>query len=538
VAVFSCTLVIVKKLFFKLDKKCESNLEMIILWFLTVILRIPNFFEPYWYGDEAIYLTLGVGLRNGLKLYTEIIDHKTPLIYYLAMVPNQFYFRLLNFSWMLVTTTLFFSFAKKLFKDSTKAFISSLIFVLLTTLPWLEGHIPNGELFVMGFVMVGLTFLAKTSLFQNFFNKESEDALVKNEKNETLLLVVSGIFMGLGILTKVPALLDFGAAALIGWFAFSDMVSQKTRELKDKIKLFKKFFTKSLTLLIGAMIPIIGSIIYFVSIGSGKDYLDYGLLYNIRYSGSWQPDFPSAFIGSLFTLPGKALIMMMIIMIISFTRKKLSPIFKFTAGWFTLALFASILSNRPYPHYLQQIVPAFSLLVPVVLGGFGGIKTKLREVLLGLSLIFLSVYVALVLGVKPYSVGDYYSQFFKFVSGEISNEEYDYSFNNLVKDNYAVAKIISETGTDRIFIWGTNPMLYALSQTTPTSRFTVSFHIKDFKDHPRTLEQIKEEEPKIIIVMKDEYEEFTGLERYLDAHYYANNSQFETMTVYLRQNTN
>ena len=81
-------------------------------------------------------------------------------------------------------------------------------------------------------------------------------------------------------------------------------------------------------------------------------------------------------------------------------------------------------------------------------------------------------------------------------------------------------------------------MLYALSQTTPTSRFTVSFHIKDFKDHARTLNQIKEEEPRIIVVMKDEYEEFTGLESYLDANYYSNDTQFETMTVYLRQNTN
>ena len=537
-AVFSCTLLSVKKLFFKLDKKCESNLEMIILWFVTLILRIPNFFEPYWYGDEAIYLTLGVGLRNGLKLYTDIIDHKTPLIYYLAMVPNQFYFRLLNFFWMMVTTALFFSFAKKLFKDSTKAFIGSLIFVLLTTLPWLEGHIPNGELFVMGFVMVGLTFLSKTALFKHFFDKNSEDALVKNEKKETLWLIVSGIFMGLGILTKVPALLDFGAAALIGWFALSDLIIQKTKDLKEKTNLFKKFITKSLTLFAGVMLPIIGSIVYFVAIGSGKDYLDYGLLYNIRYSGSWQPDFPSAFVGSLFSLPGKALIMITIVLALSFARKKLSPVFKFAAGWFILALFASILSNRPYPHYLLQVVPAFALLVPIIISNIGKIKTKFREVFLGSFLIALSAYVVLVLGVKPYSTSEYYSQFFRFVSGEITNEEYDHSFNFLVKDNYDVAKIISETGTDRIFIWGTNPMLYALSQTTPTSRFTVSFHIKDFKDHARTLNQIKEEEPRIIVVKKDEYEEFTGLESYLDANYYSNDTQFETMTVYLRQKTN
>lgn len=536
--VFSCTLESVKKLFLKLDQKCETNLEVLILWFVALILRIPNFFEPYWYGDEAIYLTLGVGLKQGLQLYTDIIDHKTPLIYYLAMVPNQFYFRLLTFFWMIATTTLFYFLAKKLLKNTKQAFFSSLIFVLLTTLPWFEGHIPNGELFVMGFVMAGLTFLSKTNLFQNFFAKNSAEALQKTSKKELGLLLTSGAFLGLGVLTKVPGLLDFGAAALIGWFAFSDLLTQKTKKLKDKITAFWQFLNKSLILLLGLLIPIIASIFYFVAIGSGQDYLDYGLLYNIRYSGSWQPQFPSAFIQTLFTLPGKTLIMIVFVLILSFARKKLSPTFKFIAAWFMLTLFAALLSNRPYPHYLLQVVPAFSLLAVTLLTDLKKIKDKFREIILSLLLIAMTGYTMIVLNVAPYETGKYYSQFFKLISNEISIEEYDSSFNSLVKDNYAVAKIIAETGSDRIFIWGTNPMLYALSQTTPTSRFTVSFHIKDFNDYERTLAQVKQEEPKIIVIMKDEKQEFIGLEKYLETNYYANDTQFETMSVYLRQNKN
>lgn len=527
-----------KKLFLKLDQKCESNLETLILWFVILILRIPNFFEPYWYGDEAIYLTIGTGLKQGLKLYTDIIDHKTPLIYYLAMVPNQFYFRLLNFFWMIVTTTLFFNLAKKIFQNTKQAFFSSLVFVLLTTLPWFEGHIPNGELFVMGFVMVGLTFLAKTKLFQNFFAKDSAAALEKTDRKEIALLLTAGVFLGLGILTKVPGLLDFGAAALIGWFAFSDLLIQKTIKIKEKLNFFKKFLIKSFTLLVGVLLPIIGSIIYYVLIGSGKDYLDYGLLYNIRYSGSWHPNFPSAFVQALFTLPGKATILIAFVFILSFARKQLSPKFKFVAGWFILALFASLLSNRPYPHYLLQIVPAFSLLLIMLISNFAKLKNKLREIVLGLFLIAATAYTMLALNVAPYETGKYYRQFFKLLSNEITVADYDNSFNSLVKDNYEVAKIIREIGSDRIFIWGTNPMLYALSQTTPTSRFTVSFHIKDFNDYQRTLEQIKKEAPRVIVVMKDETQEFTGLTQYLDTNYYANNTQFNTMIVYLRQNKN
>ena len=87
--------------FKKIDRFLDRQTLLLLLLVLIIILRLPNFFEPYWYGDEAIYLTLGNALKQGGQLYTTIIDHKTPLIYYLAMVPNQLYFRVLNLCWML-----------------------------------------------------------------------------------------------------------------------------------------------------------------------------------------------------------------------------------------------------------------------------------------------------------------------------------------------------------------------------------------------------------------------------------------------------
>ncbi len=79
---------VLKKIDIFLDKQTGLFLNL----FLLVILRIPNFFEPYWYGDEAIYLSVGNALNKGGLLYTTIIDHKTPLIYQFARVPNQFIF--------------------------------------------------------------------------------------------------------------------------------------------------------------------------------------------------------------------------------------------------------------------------------------------------------------------------------------------------------------------------------------------------------------------------------------------------------------
>ena len=515
----------------KIEQKCEKYVEILVLWLIIIILRIPNFFEPYWYGDEAIYLTLGTGLKQGLRLYTDIIDHKTPLIYYLAMVPNQFYFRLLNLGWMLVTTALFFLVAKQLFKKNKLAFIGSLIFVLLTTLPWLEGNIPNGELFVSGFVMMGLWLLSKTALWKNFLTNKAYQALVMVPK-EALLLIATGIFFGLGVLTKVPGLLDFGTALLLGWFALVAVLINQVTDWPKRLKICWQFLVKSSWLFLGLLIPIGLSVIYFISRGSGQDYLTYGLLYNFRYASTWQLQLTNPLLEFLFTFQGKVLALISILVTLSFC-KKYTPRFQLIAGWFTLAMFATLLSNRSYPHYFIQLVPPFTLLLIEL---WEAINQKLKKAITvtALTLLILPLIAGWLLNLRPYSMSEYYGKFIKLITKQITIEQYDNSFDPLVKDNYAVAEIVRGLNGNRIFIWGTNALLYALTQTTPTSRFTVSFHIKDFRDYQRTLDKIKTEKPKLIILMKDEKEKFPGLQEFLDSYYYPN-SQYPSMTLWLIQ---
>jgi hypothetical protein len=522
----------VLKILRKIDQKCEQYLEVLVLQLTIVILRIPNFFEPYWYGDEAIYLTVGTGIRQGLRLYSDIIDHKTPLIYYLAAVPSQFHFRLLNLFWMMAATTLFFFVAKKIFANSRKAFAGSFILVLLTTLPWLEGHIPNGELFVIGFVAAGLLLLGKTRLFQKFFANKPREALQFGGQ-EKLWLILSGSFFGLGVLTKVPGLLDFGAVLLLGWFALAAVALVKTATWREKITALGKFIAKSSWLFLGLLIPIIISVIYFVSQGSGQDYFQYGLLYNFRYSGSWQLDLNNPLLEFFFTLPGKISVLAGLMLLLTLV-KKYTLRFKFIAGWFALTLFAALLSNRPYPHYLIQVVPPFSLLLVELWLLIQDMRYKKTMLLTGVGLLVMPMIIIVLLNVRPYSAKEYYLKFYELVSGKITMEEYDHSFSPYVANNYQAAEAIRGLDGERMFIWGTNPMLYALTKTTPTSRFTVSFHIKDFADHANTLRQIKQEKPKIIVVMENEDGEFPGLYQYLDTLYYPN-TQYDTMTIYLLQ---
>src|SRR6185369_12395776 len=125
---------------------------LFIVLIAIIILRIPTFFEPYSYGDETIYLTLGEGMRHGLTLYKDIHDNKPPLLYATAALAGSlFWFKAILCFWMIGTTVLFWKLTEHLFpKKKNLQCIATIVFAILTTLPLLEGRTANAELFMLG----------------------------------------------------------------------------------------------------------------------------------------------------------------------------------------------------------------------------------------------------------------------------------------------------------------------------------------------------------------------------------------------------
>jgi len=508
----------------KFDRWLHSHLFLLLALVLLLALRIPNFFEPYWYGDEAIYLTIGNAIRNGEKLYTEIVDHKTPIIYFLATVPTQLCFRLLTLGWMIISTIVFYAIANKLLKKQFPAVVSTFIFVFLTSVPWLEGNIPNGELFVMGFVLVGAWIMFKTKFFEYFLDKRKSFSGI----HDKFKLYLAGVFFGLAILTKVPGLFDVTAWLTIFWFVLANRVSLLSNQKSRWFKLLKETLLHLLFVILGIVTPLIISIIYFISVGSGQDYLQFGLLYNFHYAANWSLPFQNKVLEQFFTLPGKVMIAALVYLALTLKSKHLKPKEQLILGWFILSLVGALLSNRPYPHYFQQLVPALSLLLGnlVLIINFKKKETKRCHPALTLSLLLLILFGGSLklLNFGAYPLVSYYQRFFQLLSGKISQQEYQQSFNYFMKDNYEAAKIINPSGVDEIFIWGTNPMLYALTKTNPTGRFTVSFHIKDLGVYKETMNSVETKKPLFIIVMDDEHEELPGLNDYLQKHYVLNSN--------------
>ncbi|MBU0576404.1 hypothetical protein KJ707_02875 [Patescibacteria group bacterium] len=505
----------------RFDRWLHSHLFLLVALLLLIVLRIPNFFEPYWYGDEGIYLTIGNAIKNGERLYSEIVDHKTPIIYFLATVPNQLYFRFLTLVWMLVSTIAFYAVGKKIFKQQLPLIISTLCFVILTSLPWFEGNIPNGELFVMGFVLVGAWLLIRTKLFDFFVGERK----TLNTINDSTKFYLAGLCFGLAILTKVPAVFDVAAWLAIMWFIMTNKAELllKSKEKSQWWQLLSKVILQLLIIVAGIFTPILISTIYFVAVGSGQDYLQFGLLYNFHYAANWGLPFDNPILEKFFTLPGKLMIATVVYLILTFKSKKIEPANQLIAGWFILSLVGALLSNRPYPHYFQQLVPALSFLVGVIIATIKSKKKyKLPSLAMNSSLIGLFIAALLLLDFGAYPTWSYYQKFFKLIGQQISPAEYRQSFNQFMTDNYKAAEIITKSGVSEIFIWGTNPMLYALSNTNPTGKFTVSFHIKDLKAYQETMDSIRTKKPFFIVVMNDEHEELPGLNEYLENNYIIN----------------
>src|SRR5579859_1952021 len=498
------------------------GLLCILLW--LVLLRIPNFFEPYWYGDEAIYLTIGNAMRHGERLYSEIIDHKTPIIYYLAMVPNQLWFRVLNLSTMAITTMLFYFFAQKLFAKRWIVNLVTLIFMVYTTVPWFEGNIPNGELFVMFFVMIGATLLAQTEMFQNFLQLKLKS---KKHSSQPLFLLLAGFSFGLAILTKVPAVFDAAAFFSIGWFAFADNL-QDFRRLKQHQKQLWQSVKQLFFLGVGVLLPIAISIIYFIARGSGQAYLDYGLLYNFHYVTTWSLPFQNHLLLLLFSLKGKIAVLGLVIILLSFGKKFMLPRTRFLTAWFILALVASLLSNRPYPHYFLQVLPPLILLVGELRDMFKNLLSFVLPV--GSFAIFIAVIFLLHVGF--YQTGTYYVQFLLMATKRISTIDYRNSFNSYMADDYAAAKILQTSTDPYTFVWGDNEMVYALSQKIPVGRFTAAFHIDDFKARPETMVAIAKHQPNFIVMMNNA-PTFSELQTYISLHYHTT-SHFEHFTLWKR----
>jgi hypothetical protein len=442
---------------------------LFFLLLLVITLRIPNFFEPYSYGDETIYLTLGEGIRKGVTLYKDLHDNKPPLLYITAAVSgNLFWFKAILLFSSLFGITLFFRFSEKLYpKIKYFAVISTVIFAILTTLPFFEGNIVNAENFMLIPTIAAFYIL--------LFKKGSS-------KN----IFISGILFSISSLYKIPALFDF--PAIIFFWLVSSKLTKKG---------FYEILSKTAFLLLGIATPIALTFIYYFLKGAFTDYLIAAYLQNFGYLSSWRPDSNKApFLIKNAPLIIRATIVFIINILLYLLRKKVDKKFLFLISWLSFSVFAITLSERPYPHYLLQSTAVISAL-------FGLLFTSV-SMLQVYSVLPITLFLLIPLAYKfwHYRSADYYLKFINFSSGRLSKAQYLESFGGRTATNYEIAGILKYLTheNDKVFVWEDSAQIYAISKRLPPIKYTSGYHINDFSSIDDTISQLQKNIPQVVVI--------------------------------------
>ncbi|MCH7541927.1 glycosyltransferase family 39 protein, partial [Patescibacteria group bacterium] len=236
----------------KIEKFVLSHRLLLLILLVTFLVRLPSLFEPLWYGDEAIYLTIGQKIVRGGLMYLEIFDHKTPGIYYLAAAviktlgESIWSFRFFLMVWVLATTVIFYITTKEMFSKKVALAAVVVLSVLIST-PLIEGTITNSEVLMILPTMVGILF----GLRKRFF--------------------LAGVFFSLSFLLKFTGIFDFGA-----FFIFAALAVKKD-EIKETIK-------RLVALTLGWFLPVFMTIVFFAINGGLSAYFDSAFLYNVSYT--------------------------------------------------------------------------------------------------------------------------------------------------------------------------------------------------------------------------------------------------------------
>lgn len=471
-----------------LQKHLHIPKWLFVLLAAVLLLRIPTLFEPYSYGDEMIYLTLGEGARQGLTLYKDIHDNKPPLLYFTAAIAGSlFWFKAILALWHIITIFLFWKLTEKFFEKSPKArFIATTLFAILTTIPLFEGNIANAEVFMLGFTILSFLYLLRENARKTDF-------------------FIGGVFLSIAGLYKIPALFDVFAVLI--FFAYQ-VKSLKINQLLPKFKNFAIFG-------VGVFTPFVLVIIWYFSKGALNEYVSAALMQNVGYLSTWRPDdAQKSFIERNGPLLLRFTLLAVGLLILFIKRSKLTLSFTFASAWLLSSVFATTLSERPYPHYMIQVVPGIVLMISY----FFTNKTKLHVY----ALIPLLVAVAAPFYYKfwYYPTVSYYKSFILFATGNYSKDEYFDTFNKNINRNYKVARYLNQytNRNDKIFVWEDSPTLYALTRKLPPIKYVAGYHINEFSDKEVLVNQMLEDLPSYIIVMP-EAGSFDGLEYILEKNY-------------------
>lgn len=315
----------------KLKNILKQHYVFIIPAAIIVLLRIPSLFQCTFFMDESIYALVASQMAHGKVLYTQIWDHKPPLIFLIFYVgyvlttnptADVFVVQLFNLIAAIIALYYIYKILQHFGFRKTIIFFALVAFAILVGSTIFEGNFVNAENF---FIAINLAFFYR---------------LLKNKYD-----LIAGFLLFLSFLIKQNVFIE----SLYLLFFAGLFELQKTKNLVQAILKFKRMiisFVASLVLLIATLL-IAGNIVEFLK----TSFID-----NFKYTvdavsfGAY-PVTPNYFLIIIFIL----VTFIAIYLVLKRDAKERKLI---VALLFIIELAMACITGRNYTHYLLQVMPS------------------------------------------------------------------------------------------------------------------------------------------------------------------------------------
>ena len=249
--------------------KKRINYKILLFCFLIslVVLFFTSKSSPFYpfndWVDANAFLTVGKSMAKGIIPYKELFEQKGPVLYFIFMlaslISNTSFIGVFFFEIIFMTFTLYFCYLiAKMFLDNKTSVLLLPVFLLLLTTTGSFTHGASCEEFMFLWQAITIYY------FIRHFKKK--------EMNYKEFILV-GFLSGLVLLIKYTSL---GM-----WFAFQMIMFFSYIGKKE----YKKSILSCIYFLIGMIIPLVISLIYFGINGGIKDFINVYFVVNMTSYG-------------------------------------------------------------------------------------------------------------------------------------------------------------------------------------------------------------------------------------------------------------
>jgi hypothetical protein len=485
-----------------------------------IAMRVPSLVEPPTFNDEGTYSDIGWALDHGAVLYRDVWGHYTPGVYWLGAAINLVNTSVLAFHLVLAAAVALTAFGIWLlcrrFATTPVAWAAALGFVILASLPTLEGDVLYVEVIGAMIVMGAVLLVARPSL-PSAWAAVGAGALVAGAMLFKPTFAADAV-----VVATIPGVIALASGRRPGR-------PEAIALLRVAAGAIGLLAVVAIALWLGGSLPGLVDVL----VHQDETYLQ------SASGGGGQGVAPAGGTGLVLLLMTATRIGFVLVVGTLATwwlARHRNVGAAIAAWWLTWALAAVVVSALGLAHYAQQMEPAlcvcaallatrlvrrlpwrqFALAVATAVIAWAVCVVGLIAPTAEASLVVpqqLSTFVTSI--VSPHVITHYLGGGWERALGLTSDAKYEAGFGPqpaLVRATVAIIDAHTRPG-DRVFVWGRVPWAYSLSRRLPAGRYTSlnSSYTLDPKAQPLLISELRAHPPAVLVQLQALPSEVTAL---------------------------